>query len=73
MVDPYRVQNPKRKVWSFIGSGAAGNSRIDRIYVNSVNMKNIINFQFIQTPFAGHRLLSFEKKVKMKKGMDIIE
>ena len=37
MVDPFREQNPKRKVWSFIGTGVAGNSRL---YVNSVNMIN---------------------------------
>ena len=41
MVDPYREQNPKRRIWSFIGSGTAGNSRIDRVYVNSINMKNM--------------------------------
>ena len=28
MVDPFREQNIKRKIWSFIGSGVAGNSRI---------------------------------------------
>ena len=52
MLDPYREQNPKRKIWSFIGTGNAGNSRIDRLYVNSVNMKNIINFQYIHS-FCG--------------------
>ena len=62
MLDPYREQNPKRRIWSFIGSGAAGNSRIDRVYVNSVNMKNITNIKYIQTPFGGHRILSFIKK-----------
>ena len=68
MVDPYREQNPKRRIWSFIGSGKAGNSRIDRVYVNSVNMKNITNIQYIQTPFGGHRILSFVKKSENKKG-----
>ena len=68
MVDPYREQNPKRRIWSFIGSGKAGNSRIDRIYVNSINMKNITNIQYIQTPFGGHRILSFIKKSENKKG-----
>ena len=57
LVDPFREQNPKRKVWSFLSSG--GNSRIDRIYVNSINMNNIAKLKYIHTPFHGHRILSF--------------
>ena len=68
MVDPYREQNPKRRIWSFLGSGAAGNSRIDRVYVNSIHTTNITNIQYIQTPFGGHRVLSFHKKSKNKQG-----
>ena len=62
MVDPFREQNPKRKMWSFIGTGVAGNSRIDRIYVNSLNMRNITNIRYIHTPFHGHRILAFRIK-----------
>ena len=68
MVDPYREQNPKRRIWSFIGSGKAGNSRIDRVYVNSVNMKNITNITYTQTPYSDHRILSFTKKSQNEKG-----
>ena len=68
MIDPFREQNPKRRVWSFIGTGAAQNSRIDRIYINSINIPNITNLQYIQTPFGGHRLLSFKKKYETEKG-----
>ena len=68
MVDPFREQNPKRKVWSFIGSGAAGNSRIDRIYVNSINTKSTTNIRYIQTPFNGHRILTFTLNRQKDKG-----
>ena len=68
MIDPFREQNPKRRVWSFIGTGAAGNSRIDRVYVNSVNMNKIHNIKYIPTPFGGHRILSFVKKGSTEKG-----
>ena len=68
MVDPYREQNPKRRIWSFIGSGMASNSRIDRVYVNSINMRNINNIKYIQTTFTGHRILSFVKKSQNEKG-----
>ena len=62
MVDPFREQNPNRKIWSFIGTGAAGNSRIDRIYVNSANMRDITNIKYIHTPYHGHRILAFRVK-----------
>ena len=68
MVDPFREQNPKRKIWSFIGTGRARNSRIDRLYVNAVNMINITNIQYIPTPFGGHRVLTFTKKNDTQKG-----
>ena len=32
MVDPFRQQNPKQVIWSFVGKGK---SKIDRVYVNS--------------------------------------
>jgi len=56
MVDPFREQNPNRTVWSFVGTG---NSRIDRIYINSLSMGNVTNMKYIRTPFHGHRILSF--------------
>ena len=68
MVDPYREQNPKRRIWSFIGTGKAGNSRIDRLYVNEINMKNVTNIKYTQTPFGGHRVLSFTIKSQNERG-----
>ena len=68
MVDPFREHNPKRRIWSFIGTGKAGNSRIDRVYVNAINMINVKNTQYIQTPFGGHRILSFTIKDQNKTG-----
>ena len=68
MLDPFREQNPKRKVWSFMGTGAAGNSRIDRLYVNTINMNTISKSQYILTPFAGHKILSFERTSLNERG-----
>ena len=68
MVDPFREQNPRRKIWSFIGTGMAGNSRIDRIYVNSINMNDITDIRYINTPFHGHRILSFNIKKDIEWG-----
>ena len=68
MIDPYRQQNPKRRIWSFIGTGVAGKSRIDRIYVNTVNINNITKIQYIPTPYGGHKVLSFVRKTQNEKG-----
>ena len=68
MIDPLREQNPKRRIWSFIGTGVAANSRIDRVYVNTVNARNIVNITYIPTHFGGHRILAFTKKEMTEKG-----
>ena len=68
MIDPFREQNPKRKIWSFIGNGAAANSRIDRFYVDSVDTNNCTNIQYVQTPFGGHKVLSFFKNSSNDRG-----
>ena len=68
MVDPFREQNPKRKVWSFNDTGRAKNSRIDRIYVNTVNTNNVTNIQYIRTPFTGHKILTFTLDNGTEKG-----
>ena len=65
MVDPFREQNPNRIVWSFVGNGK---SRIDRVYVNSLSMGNVINMKYIRTPFHGHRILSFCLKKNIEWG-----
>ena len=58
MVDPFRQQNAKRVIWSYVGTGK---SRIDRVYVNSEQMRCITNIQYIPTGLHEHRLLSFSK------------
>ena len=68
MVDPYKEQSPKRRIWSFIGSRKAGNSRIDRVYVNSTSMKNVTSIKYTQTPFGGHRVLTFDIKSQNEQG-----
>ena len=65
MVDPFREQNPKRRVWSFIGTGK---SRIDRIYVNSRYMNDITNMKYIHTPFSGHKVFAFMVKKDIEWG-----
>ena len=68
MIDPFREQLPKRKIWSFIGTGAAGKSRIDRVYVNSIMVNCITQMHYIQTPFNGHKILTFTLNKQNEKG-----
>ena len=68
LVDPFREHNPNRKIWSFIGTGKAKNSRIDRVYVNTGSRNNITNFEYTRTPFQGHKILTFQIKSPNEKG-----
>ena len=69
MVDPFRAQNPNRKMWSFVGHGLAGNSRGDRVYVNEENMQNVVNYKHVITPFPhAHRVLSFSIQNQTPRG-----
>ena len=68
MVDPFREQNPKRRVWSFMGTGVAGNSRIDRLYINYTYTNDITNMRYIHTPFTGHKVFAFTMKKDIEWG-----
>ena len=65
LVDPFREQNPKRRVWSFLGTGR---SRIDRLYVHSTHTNDITNIKYTHTPFSGHKILSFVLKKDIEWG-----
>ena len=61
MVDPFRVQSPKRRIYSFVSN--AGKSRGDRVYVNEENVPNITNHKYSLTPFNNaHKILLFTFK-----------
>ncbi len=59
IVDPFRVQYPKKKCFSFIAPW--GKSRIDRVYVNTENVGAITNFRYTNTPYYGaHKIMKFD-------------
>ena len=68
MVDPFREHNPQKRIWSFIGTGRAKNSRIDRIYVDLTALPNMSKMNYIQTPFTGHRVFTFTKRGLIEHG-----
>ena len=49
IIDPFRVQCPKRKIFSF--SAAQGKSRGDRVYVNEDSIAAVNKLRYINTPF----------------------
>ena len=56
--DPFRVNNPTKKHYSFVSS--LGKSRIDRLYVNDDLLPHISHFTYTQTPSKlAHRVMSF--------------
>ncbi len=59
MVDPFRVQCPNRKIYSF--SSPQGKSRGDRVYMSEDNMSSIKHIQYINTPFpTAHKIMTFD-------------
>ena len=59
MVDPYRVQCPNRRVFSF--SSPQGKSRGDRVYMSEDSMSSIKNIRYVGTPFpTAHRVMTFD-------------
>lgn len=59
MIDPFREQRPKMKVFSFVSQ--QGKSRGDRLYISDSQVASVRNFRYIKSCFAGaHKLLSFE-------------
>ena len=68
MVDPFRVQSPKQRIYSFVSN--AGKSRGDRIYVNEENVPNInVPNKYSSTPFNNaHKILSFTFKEHRERG-----
>lgn len=60
IVDPFRSQCPKKKLFSFV-SPQGGKSRGDRLYISEVKMASVKNLRYINTPFGGaHKLMTFE-------------
>ena len=58
MVDPFRVQFPRKKCFSFVSP--QGKSRIDRVYVGGENVGSITDMKYVNTPFYGaHKIMRF--------------
>ena len=67
MVDPFRVQSPKRRIYSFVSN--AGKSRGNRVYVNEENVPNICNHKYSLTPLNNaHKILLFKFKDQREDG-----
>ncbi len=57
--DPYRLQYPKRKIYSFVAP--AGKSRGDRLYVSEDILNSVSNMKYINTTFnTAHKIMTFD-------------
>ena len=69
ITDPFRENNPKRRMFSYIHTQRKAKSRIDRVYVNYENTANVIHYKHTPTPFnMTHRILSFTYVENSEKG-----
>ena len=67
IVDPFRIQCPKKKLYSY--TAPTGRSRGDRVYVSEDSIKSITNIKYIPTPFnSAHKMLTFELKEQLDMG-----
>ena len=67
VIDPFRVQCPKRKIFSF--SAAQGKSRGDRVYVNEDSIAAVNKLRYINTPFlTAHKIMTFDWQEDKKIG-----
>ena len=59
MVDPFRVQCPSRRIFSF--SSSQGKSRGDRVYTSENRISSIKNVRYVSTPFqTAHKMMTFD-------------
>ena len=67
VIDPFRVQCPTRKIYSF--STAQGKSRGDRVYVNEDSISAVRKIRYINTPFlTAHKIMTFDWQEDKKIG-----
>ena len=67
--DPFRVRNPKRRMFSYIHTQNKAKSRIDRVYTNEEYCQNVTLYRHIPTPFTmAHRMVTFTIKEDARRG-----
>ena len=67
--DPFRVGNPRKRMFSYIHTKDQAKSRIDRIYVNDENCNDILHYRHIHTKFVkAHRIVTFSLKIQTERG-----
>ena len=58
MVDPFRSQCPRKRIFSFVGP--QGKSRGDRVYISEDGVASLGGLRYIPTPFkTAHKILTF--------------
>ena len=67
IIDPFRVQCPKKRIFSY--STSQGKSRGDRIYVNEDSIGSVKKLRHIYTPFlTAHKMMTFDFQFGRKIG-----
>ena len=60
LTDPFRVRNPKRRMYSYIHTQHNAKSRLDRVYLNNERSGDLQKYKHTPTPFLKtHRIVSF--------------
>ena len=67
IIDPFRTQYPKKKIYSYVAT--TGKSRGDRLYISEGDVNTVTNMKYINTPFnAAHKIMTFDLKDQQEIG-----
>ena len=65
--DPFRLKNPKKRMFSYIHTQHAAKSRIDRVYTNDENCPDIFHYKHTPTRWV-HRVVTFSIRERTERG-----
>ena len=67
--DPFRIRNPRRRTFSYIHTKDNSKSRIDRIYFNDENCKDLMHYKHTPTIFKkAHKVITFSIVEECQRG-----
>ena len=67
--DPFRIRNPRKRMFSYIHTQDNAKSRLDRVYINDERCESIIHYKHTPTKFVkAHRIVTFTVHGPGKRG-----
>ena len=65
--DPFRLRNPRKRMFSYVHTQHGAKSRIDRVYMNEENCPDIFHYKHTPNKWL-HRVVTFSIREKSERG-----